>query len=333
MKEETGLDPCLCGSFLSPHASASPHVMALVKDCRQDFGPSTSASDAAHLTAYHEEKRRTASACNSGGKKRWDVQKGPNPVEKLTPGSGFEQSSNKLLDSLDTWREMILEEKNSREHVESTDKSFLVDGKTVTDAPTSDFDVHKCSKHNSSKVTSPHTSVNVHESSKAVRRPGGLRQSVSSDTSVLHGVSVSSISKEDMSSSLLDQQRILARNRWKRAAHSVKFINHMAANIRTASTVEEMLHHVRDDAGGVGAATFEGAKTAAQSRPRGRKGMEGLLVRQERDLLACFQDFYVAYLKVSHSQNLKFLVLFCFFCYLDAIMHIHSSSIFVICWG
>ncbi|MCO5581164.1 hypothetical protein L7F22_035042 [Adiantum nelumboides] len=98
-----------------------------------------------------------------------------------------------------------------------------------------------------------------------------------------------------------------ARSRWRRATHSVKFMNRLAAGIRSAATdliedmaVDEMVQQQvsEDDAGGVGAATFEGAKTVARSRSRGRKGMEGLLVRQNRGLITFLQDFYVAFLKM-----------------------------------
>lgn len=101
--------------------------------------------------------------------------------------------------------------------------------------------------------------------------------------------------------------KVDARSRWKRAAHGVKFINHLAASIRLASTdliedkaVDEMMQQqvTQDDAGGVGAAAFEGAKTVARSRSKGRKGMEGLLVRQDRGFVTFFQDFYVACLKM-----------------------------------
>lgn len=101
--------------------------------------------------------------------------------------------------------------------------------------------------------------------------------------------------------------KVDARSRWKRAAHSVKFINHLATSIRLASTdliedkvVDEMMQQqvTQDDAGRVGAAAFEGAKTVARSRSKGRKGMEGLLVRQDRGFVTFFQDFYVACLKM-----------------------------------
>lgn len=66
----------------------------------------------------------------------------------------------------------------------------------------------------------------------------------------------------------------------------------------------EALHRqnsVRDNAGVTGAAAFDGEKTGAVRRPRGRKGMEGMLVRHDKSFLTMLQDFYVACLKVSHS--------------------------------
>ncbi|EFJ22287.1 hypothetical protein SELMODRAFT_2344, partial [Selaginella moellendorffii] len=51
--------------------------------------------------------------------------------------------------------------------------------------------------------------------------------------------------------------------------------------------------------GGVGAAAFEGSKTGPQHRLKGRKGMEGLVVRQDKSLIGFVQDFYVACLKMS----------------------------------
>ncbi|KAI5081936.1 hypothetical protein GOP47_0001679 [Adiantum capillus-veneris] len=98
-----------------------------------------------------------------------------------------------------------------------------------------------------------------------------------------------------------------ARSRWKRVTHTVTLINHMVANIRCASgdllegnAVNEILQQegFQVDAGGLGAATFEGAKTVARFRRKGRKGMEGLLVRQGTGLLSFFQGFYVAFLKM-----------------------------------
>ncbi len=82
--------------------------------------------------------------------------------------------------------------------------------------------------------------------------------------------------------------------------------NHCIACTRHADDIfegngSEMLHRqnsLKVDAGGTGAAAFEGAKTVANSRPKGRKGMEGLLVRQDKCFVNMLQDFYVACLKV-----------------------------------
>ncbi|KAH7405051.1 hypothetical protein KP509_15G054900 [Ceratopteris richardii] len=108
-------------------------------------------------------------------------------------------------------------------------------------------------------------------------------------------------------SSSSTSNKLDARSRWKRAGHSVKFINHLASNIRAASTdliedkaVDEIMQQkfAQGDAGRVGAAAFEGAQTVARSRSKGRKGMEGLVVKQDRGLVTFFQDFYVACLKM-----------------------------------
>lgn len=111
-----------------------------------------------------------------------------------------------------------------------------------------------------------------------------------------------SVSSKEVSTSGTSS-KMDARSRWKRAGHSVTFMNRMAAGIRSASTdlIEDKILQqaaFEDDAGGVGAAAFEGAKTVARSRSKGRKGMEGLLVRQNRGFITFFQDFYVACLKM-----------------------------------
>ena len=65
----------------------------------------------------------------------------------------------------------------------------------------------------------------------------------------------------------------------------------------------EALHRqnsIKDNAGVTGTAAFDGEKTAATRRPRGRKGMEGMLVRHDKSFLTMLQDFYVACLKVGH---------------------------------
>lgn len=72
----------------------------------------------------------------------------------------------------------------------------------------------------------------------------------------------------------------------------------------------EALHRensVRDNAGVTGAAAFDGEKTGAVRRPRGRKGMEGMLVRHDKSFLTMLQDFYVACLKVRNVPKLVLL--------------------------
>lgn len=80
------------------------------------------------------------------------------------------------------------------------------------------------------------------------------------------------------------------------------------------------------DAGGTGAAEFDGAKTGANSRPKGRKGMEGMLVRQDKRFVTMMQDFYVACLKVlslffcQHESHIFFLVVELIFILLEKLM-------------
>lgn len=84
-----------------------------------------------------------------------------------------------------------------------------------------------------------------------------------------------------------------ARNQWRRLKHTVRLVNHMTGYIKSSDGKDE-----GEDAGGVGAATFEGVSTRADGKPKGRKGMEGLLVRQNKGLVAVIQDSYVACLKL-----------------------------------
>ncbi|MCO5567820.1 hypothetical protein L7F22_021516 [Adiantum nelumboides] len=154
-----------------------------------------------------------------------------------------------------------------------------------------------------------HSSQALHASPSSSCTINSLR-GISDDTSLYKSkqsavFSVDGSSKESSPSSV--SSKLDARSRWKRAAHSVKFINHLASNIRVASTdliedraVDEMMQQqlTQDDAGRVGAAAFEGARTVARSRSKGRKGMEGLIVKQNRGLITFFQDFYVACLKM-----------------------------------
>lgn len=55
---------------------------------------------------------------------------------------------------------------------------------------------------------------------------------------------------------------------------------------------------MKEEAGVTGAAAFDGAKTGAVTRPKGRKGMDGMMVRQDKSFITRLQDFYVACLKV-----------------------------------
>ncbi|KAH9326947.1 hypothetical protein KI387_007125, partial [Taxus chinensis] len=80
-----------------------------------------------------------------------------------------------------------------------------------------------------------------------------------------------------------------ARSRWRRLKHTVTLVNHITANIKNNN----------GDAGGVGAATFEGMSTRLSGgRLKGRRGMEGLLVRQNKGFICLIQDLYVACLKL-----------------------------------
>ncbi|XP_024537240.1 uncharacterized protein LOC9649778 [Selaginella moellendorffii] len=97
-------------------------------------------------------------------------------------------------------------------------------------------------------------------------------------------------------------ESLLARNRWRRLRHTVAFATHMA---HVKNSPNDLLEEKRVEelneggAGGVGAAAFEGSKTGPQHRLKGRKGMEGLVVRQDKSLIGFVQDFYVACLKMS----------------------------------
>ncbi|KAL3675792.1 hypothetical protein R1sor_025740 [Riccia sorocarpa] len=100
-----------------------------------------------------------------------------------------------------------------------------------------------------------------------------------------------------------------ARRRWRRVGHTLLFARHMSSVRASASEFLEHAgpdslssgYHVRSDAGRAGAAAFEGARTralGARARAKGRKGMEGMLVRQDKGLVTLVQDFYVACLKL-----------------------------------
>ncbi|GLJ05506.1 hypothetical protein SUGI_0019220 [Cryptomeria japonica] len=80
-----------------------------------------------------------------------------------------------------------------------------------------------------------------------------------------------------------------ARSRWRRLKHTVSLVNHITANIKSNN----------GGAGGVGAATFEGVSTKLSGgRLKGRKGMEELVIRQNKSFVSLVQDLYVACLKL-----------------------------------
>lgn len=70
-----------------------------------------------------------------------------------------------------------------------------------------------------------------------------------------------------------------ARTRWMRLKNKINFVS-------------------KGDAGSIGAAAFEGVRTLSIGRRKGRKGMEALLVRQDKGFISFIQDLYVACLKL-----------------------------------
>ncbi|KAH6556206.1 hypothetical protein KP509_1Z197600 [Ceratopteris richardii] len=116
--------------------------------------------------------------------------------------------------------------------------------------------------------------------------------------------STNETNKEDIF--LINNSSSIARSRWRRATHSVAFMNHLAASIRSAATdlvedrtVEEIVQQASEgDAAAFRARTCERLNTAAHTRIKGRKGMESLLVQQNRNLITFLQGLYVACLKM-----------------------------------
>ncbi|XP_057865686.1 uncharacterized protein LOC131073294 [Cryptomeria japonica] len=70
-----------------------------------------------------------------------------------------------------------------------------------------------------------------------------------------------------------------ARTRWMRLKSKINFVN-------------------KGDAGSIGAVAFEGVRTLSIGKRKGRKGMEALLVRQDKGIISFIQDLYVACLKL-----------------------------------
>ncbi|KAJ7560032.1 hypothetical protein O6H91_04G111300 [Diphasiastrum complanatum] len=134
------------------------------------------------------------------------------------------------------------------------------------------------------------------------------KQNQDSESSIC-GTEIPMSIMDDPSFSKTTQKSAGARNRWRRLKHTVSFANHLALNSRSASRyvaeekiVEDLLQppqfSAKEDVGGVGAAIFEGTKTGPRLRVKGRKGMEAMLVRQEKSIINFLQDFYVACLKM-----------------------------------
>ncbi|KAH9308418.1 hypothetical protein KI387_036329, partial [Taxus chinensis] len=95
--------------------------------------------------------------------------------------------------------------------------------------------------------------------------------------------------------------------RWRRLKNTIAIVNRMSAgNSSNYNLLEEEVaegiqmcpKYDKGDAGSMGAAAFEGVRTTGRSRRKGRKGMEGLLVRQDKGFISFIQDFYVACLKL-----------------------------------
>ncbi|KAJ7295554.1 hypothetical protein O6H91_14G016400 [Diphasiastrum complanatum] len=114
------------------------------------------------------------------------------------------------------------------------------------------------------------------------------------------------ISRASTNSPTLDvrPQTIGARNRWRRLKHTVNFANHMSTYIKSAPSdfleerrFEELLHE-QSSQNAADEATREGTNSEPRVRPKGRKGLNGLIVRQEKELISFIQDFYVACLKM-----------------------------------
>lgn len=110
-----------------------------------------------------------------------------------------------------------------------------------------------------------------------------------------------------------------AMRRWRRLKNTVTVVNHMTASKSSNYDLleEEAVEgnqkcslYAKGDAGSMGAAAFEGVRTTARSRRKGRKGMEGLLVRQDKGFITFIQDFYVTCLKlpITHFLIGVFLV-------------------------
>lgn len=99
-----------------------------------------------------------------------------------------------------------------------------------------------------------------------------------------------------------------ARDRWRRAKHKLAFVHHMSEYKKSAA--RDLLEHAgeepavqefnkKGDSDKACAAAYEGGKSRLPFRAKGRAGMEGMVVRQDKGFITLVQDFYVACLKVT----------------------------------
>lgn len=116
------------------------------------------------------------------------------------------------------------------------------------------------------------------------------------------------------SNSVTDAQR-----RWRRLKNTVTVVNRMTSSKSSnydlleeeaVEGIQKGSLYAKGDAGSMGAAAFEGVRITARSRRKGRKGMEGLLVRQDKGFITFIQDIYVTCLKlpITHFLIGVFLV-------------------------
>eukprot|EP00250_Pteridium_aquilinum_P008858 c18264_g1_i1 orf=1-1341(-) len=321
--EETGLDPSLYGGIMSPHGtlispgkeprsttalrkSIAESSMAKERLVAQSLQPVCS-------KCHHEEKSRfeePSDVVHLEGKEQEFFANNPNLRRRERKGRGidFDFSSSKEMKQVT----FVGQEENVSRAVflqKGLCKSPLAEGdlmpgsvglltleKDISDVPHGDTFGEQMGE-----------SRTLEEAEVSQAFDASLFSSESVDespesTSTLqpNNVAASNVDvPQKVFSRSIGSSKMEARSRWKRAAHSVKFINHLSANVRLASTdLIEDQQVTEDDAGGVGAAAFEGARTVARVRSKGRKGMEGLLVQQDRGYITLLQDFYVACLKM-----------------------------------
>ncbi|CAM6099022.1 unnamed protein product [Calypogeia fissa] len=110
-----------------------------------------------------------------------------------------------------------------------------------------------------------------------------------------------------------------ARNRWRRAKTKLAFVHHISEGHRRSVSGDFLEDGGDEDtgeenksvAGKVDGPALKGARlrkevqgNSGQVRSKGRKGQEGMVVRQDKGMLALVQDFYVACLKMPIAHFL-----------------------------